>query len=151
MPNLDIRELILTRIQAVVAREPISAVTVVRNRGLLGQEARPAVAIMDGDETANRQSVSAREGTSRMRPAIVTMQPEIYILPKTKLPQNESIGNDVNSMRIAIVEALASDDELQVLCTSITYLGMTTDFKSGMSMQGQARLNIAFVYALDPY
>lgn len=150
----DKRELILLRLLELMGSDylfPEEFETVVRNRGLLQQDARPASAILDGDESA--RLTGDRRGTPNMRPQLMLMKPQIYILPKTDKPANTAIGSTVNKFRFAIVQAIARDPILLDLVGAngnISYLGMETDLKSGALLDGQARLDFSFVYVLDP-
>lgn len=84
---------------------------------------------------------------------LMTMQPQIFVIPKSAKPNNEDIGEVVNDLRQTIVRVIAQDQILIDLVTangSIAYLGMETDLKSGLNLDGQARLDFAFTYVLDP-
>lgn len=155
--GIDKREAILTRLEELMAEGYIAAATVVRNRGLLQNDARPAVAILDGDEHARLTGDDlgrGNRGRVRMTPQLMIMQPEIYVVPKTKKPGNEGIGPEVNDFRMTIVRVVAQDPELIALVGSngsIAYMGMVTDLKSGSNLDGQSRFDFRFTYVLDPY
>lgn len=151
------REAILARIEEIMGEEYVTAATIVRNRGLNKQDARPAIAIMDGDERARLTGDGLGRGNTgrqQMTPQLMTMTPQIFILPDEKLPLNEGVGSLVNTMRDILIRVLANDTQLLDLVGSngsIAYMGMETDLKSGGTLEGQCRLDFAFTYVLDPY
>jgi hypothetical protein len=151
------REAILVRMFEIFGEEYITAQTVVRNRALLKTDDRPAIALMDGDERARLTGDGRGQGNTgrqQMTPQLMTMTPQVFVLPDEKLPANEGIGELVNMMRDIIVRTLANDPTLLALLGSngsIAYLGMETDLKSGGALQGQCRLDFALTYVLDPY
>lgn len=149
---LDKREQILQRLVEIMAEEYIQAKTIVRNRALIKQDDRPAIAIMDADETA--RLTGDKRGRVEMSPTLVTMRPEIYVIPKSQLPGNAGMGTTVNEFRFTMIRVIAQDPVLKDLVGSngnIAYQGMVTDLKSGAFLDGQARLDFAFTYVLDPY
>lgn len=155
MSGYDRREQILVRLVELMAENYVQAATVVRNRGLLAADVRPAVAIMDGDEISRvtgdqlGRGIGGRPG---IVPHIVTMSPEIFVVPKPVKPSNEGVGTLVNDFRMAIGNAIANDPVLISIVGpngSIAYLGMVTDLKSGSACDGQSKLNFSFTYPLD--
>lgn len=147
----DKRELILARIMEVVAG--ITGMkTTARNRGLLSNEARPAVVLMDGDESA-KTSAAKRGRGSAMAPAIMNMRPEIYVVLDEQRPKNETVGTRINDFRLEVAKRIAEDATLVTLTGSnggIDYRGMITDLKSGSAASGQCRLDFVFTYVFDP-
>lgn len=95
-----------------------------------------------------------------MGPQLMTMTPQLFVLPKDALPLNETYdvakvnqGTIVNGFRDTVIRVIAQDPVLLDLVTSngsIAYMGMETDFKSGSALQGQCRLDFAFTYPYDP-
>lgn len=152
MALVDKRELIILRLMAILAPSNTGAETVVRNRALLSQDARPAIALLDGSEV--QKLTGARRGRVSMSPQLMIMTPQIFYLPTSKLPLNTGIGEDVNAFRIKIIEAVAGDAELIEILEAegdIALVSVDTDLKSGGLLLGQARLDFAITYVLDPY
>lgn len=128
-------------------------VTVVRNRGKLEQDKRPAAYLLDGDETGAPPEPSVR-GRVRMSPRLVTMNPQVFVVLKTKGPQNELVGQTLNIHRGRIINLFASDAQLQALIGTngeLTYDGMLTDLKTGNAMEGEMQLNFSIRYFVNPY
>lgn len=152
----DKRELILVRLVELMSEEYIAAQTVVRNRGLLQQDDRPAVAILDGDERARLTGDGQGRGNGGrvgMGPQLMTMTPQLFIVPKSVKPANVGIGTTVNEFRDTIVRVVAQDPQLLSILGgngSVAYMGMETDLKSGANLDGQARLDFSFTYFFDP-
>lgn len=157
------REQILERLTDLMSEEYISAQTVVRNRALIKEDDRPAIAILDGDERARLTGDGQGRG-NRGRVAmgfqLMTMNPQVYFIPKELLPKNVTqatppvnIGTIVNEFADLIIRVVARDASLQALVGangSIAYLAMETDLKSGSALQGQCRLDFALTYMIDP-
>jgi hypothetical protein len=147
----DRREQILARLLAIL--ESVGGVRVaVRNRGELPPAKRPAVILLDADEIA-RTAPPQQRGRLTMMPNLVDMSPEIYVVMDQREPQNESIGEDMNALRIAIMKAIMSDDPLAAILGSngdIQYNGCETDMASGRSLEGQMHIRMTFTYALRP-
>jgi len=145
------REDILVRLMEILeAVQGYSAVA--RNRGDMDQNRRPALVLLDGDETSNLNG--SGRGRVKMSPAIVTMRPQVFILLKTTRPQNEDVGTDLNTRRGVIISAIADDAALITLLGpngGIAYEGCETDLKSGGSLEGQMRLDFALTTTLNPY
>lgn len=160
MASGDMREDILARLLAIGAG--VSGIEqVARNRGLLTNEKRPAIVVLDGDETPRVSIDTSRiKGNFMlMAPQIVQLRPEIYILPKEKRPVNvdpassKNIGTEANELRIAYLTALWEDETLAMLLGSngsIVYNGCETDLKSGSAMSGEIRLDLLINYLLMP-
>lgn len=152
----DKREEILVRLFELMGESYIDAKTVVRNRGLLKEDDRPAVAILDGDERARLTGDGQGRGTRGrvgMGPQLMTMTPQIFFVPKLRRPQNEGIGTEVNQYRDVIIRVIAQDPQLLAILGgngSVAYMGCETDLKSGASLDGQCRLDFWFTYVMDP-
>lgn len=126
--------------------------TVARNRGVLDQDMRPAGVMLDGDE----RIISSYENRGRraMSPAVFEMTPQFFIALKTKTPQNEGQGTLLNFYRAELITRLRGDAGLLTLLGSnggIAYNGMTTDFKTGMAMEGVAQFDFAVRCTVNPY
>jgi len=163
MSMVDKREDILERLRAILEEQAaaLSFKSVVRNRGLMSNEQRPALALLDGDELPRGIVPSTRNGDrySGLRPRLMGMQPEVYILRDELRPQNEkpdgseNIGAIVNANRIAIVDAICTDAALKALLGTnggIVYNGCVTDLKSGLALSGQMRIDFELRYFFDP-
>jgi hypothetical protein len=147
---MDIREMILSQLKVILGTLPMIT-TVVRNRGLLDQEQRPAAVLMDGDETA--RLTGDKRGRIRMSPELITMKPQLFIILKSHKPTNEYVGEDLNQYRADLITAVDLDATLRTLVGSngnIAYTGCTTDLKSGQQAEGQMRLDFDITYVLDP-
>lgn len=150
------RERILVRLVEIMEEEYIAAATVVRNRGLLSQDVRPAIAILDGDERARLTGDGqgrGRGGRVSMGAQIMTMTPQVFFIPDSRKPHNEQIGTTVNAYRDMIVRTVARDPVLIELVGAnggIAFMGMETDLKSGAQLDGQCRLDFSFTYMFDP-
>ena len=152
----DTREDILLRYLAIaqaVKLADTSIKTVIRNRGWRSNEDRPAIVLLDGDESNNGTAVTLGRGGLLMRPSIVTMRPELYVLLDERRLENETVGEDLNAYRIALTRALATDQQMVTLLGSngkVVYNGCVTDLKSGSALTGQMRLDFAFTYLFVP-
>lgn len=147
----DRRELILVRLAAILETVP-TIVVVVRNRGELPADQRPAIALLDADETA-RPGVPQSRGRLTAVPCLVDMVPEIYVVMDPREPPNEAIGKDMNTLRVAIVKAIMFDAELAAILGGngdIRFIGCQTDMASGRTMEGQMHIRMAFTYVLKP-
>lgn len=153
----DTRELILERI-ATLATEQAGFKSAVRNRGLRQTEERPAIILLDGDETpvlthGGRQNRARSGRMMPLTPSIMQMKPELYILLPEARPTNEEIGPALNAFRVQMCKAIAEDMQLLQLLGSngtILYNGCTTDLKSGSAVTGQMRLDFAYNYTFFP-
>lgn len=154
---MDTREQILDRL-LVIATEQAGFTSAVRNRGLRTNELRPAIVVLDGDEapvlTHGSRSNTAKAGRSMpMTPEIMLMKPEIYLMLQEDRPTNETLGTELNTKRVALIKAIAEDEELRLLLGSngnMIYNGCTTDLKSGMALSGQMRIDLNLVYTFFP-
>lgn len=157
------REAILQRLKELFGEDYLAAATIVRNRGLLEQDERPAIAILDGDQQqrlTGDDGGRGNRGRVGMSFQLMTMRPQVFFLPKELLPQNvtdatppENIGTIVNHYADMIVRSVAQDPVLLALVGnngSIAWTGMETDLKSGGTLQGQCRLDFALTYMFDP-
>lgn len=160
----DPREQILARLLELMTEQYIAARTAVRNRALTKNDERPAIAILDGDETPRLtgdqlgRGLHGRPGMPFQR---MTMSPQVFIIPQNanllavdeEAASSPTVGTLVNELRLTIVRVIAQDPVLQDILGgdgTIAYMGMTTDLKSGMRLDGQAQLDFAFTYLLDP-
>lgn len=146
---MDRREAILTQLATTLSAVD-GVKSVWRNRGELPEDKRPAVLILDADEVAGTQVSNGRgQPGLAQQPVMVIMRPEIYILLEQREPKNENAGQDLNGLRITILNAINSDTQLASLVTAngqIIYEGTLTDFATGRGMTGQMQLQFAFSY-----
>lgn len=148
---IDRRELVLVRLMAILAAVP-TIQHVVRNRGELPADKRPAIVLLDADEVARLQ-VSQSRGRLIAAPCLVDMTPEIYVVMDAREPPNDLIGTDMDKLRVAIVYAIYNDANLKSILSAngdIRYVGTTTDMASGRSMEGQMHIRMSFTYPLLP-
>ena len=157
---MDTREDILARIFQILTdlaatirlNDATTVPTVARNRGLMQQDVRPVFILLDGDERTRLDG--DRRGRVRMSPSLVTMNPQVFVVMKSRLPQNENLGQEMNELRLQMIHALVTDETLIGLLSAngdMNYLGNETDLKSGSNLEGQMRLDFAMTYVLDPY
>lgn len=154
--TVDPRENILNRL-LVIAEAVTGITTTARNRGLLSNDKRPAIVLLDGDESP-RLSMDTRRlrgRTGQMGPQIVQMKPELYIIPKEPRPTGEeggeNIGTTINDIRVRYLKEIWADATLTALLGangSMVYNGMSTDLKSGSALSGQMRLDFIINYVL---
>ncbi len=147
----DRRELILTRLIGILTAIPTVQV-VVRNRGELPADKRPAIALLDADESA-RANVAQQRGRIAAAPCLVDMTPEIYVVMDLREQPNEGIGEDMNAMRVAIIKSIMADAQLADILGGngdIKFIGCQTDMASGRTMEGQMHIRITFTYVLKP-
>lgn len=153
---MDRREEILSRLFEIIEsrKEPPFSeyVTVERNAGQRRNDQRPACVLLDGSE---RAEVTARS-SGRMgmfRTQLMRMDPRIYILVKEDRPMNENVGQALNSLRLSLLRAIASDALLKNLITANGRLvldAVDTDLNTGMSMSGEMELALSIIYPFNP-
>ena len=143
----DKRELILLRLIEVAEAVP-GVATVVRNRDEISERSRPAIAVFDGDETADERA--DQQGHGGRAPNIIEMTPELMILlgatPAT-------VGSMLNGLRAQLVKAVLIDAQLNSLVGTngrVRYAGCSTQLGHGRSMEGFMAVNFAFSYVLRP-
>ena len=152
------REQILTQIEAVLATVP-GIVTCARNRGLLPEDAKPAIIMLDGREDI--VSTVVPQKSVRMPPAIFRLQPQIFVILQQRDDATNStvmgvakpIGPEISYWRDTILSLLINDPTLLSMVTTtgqIVFRGMETDMQTGNTMLGQLRLFIDFHYVWFP-
>ena len=156
------RESILVQLRTILEAQmtPLGFKSVARNRGLMANEKRPALALLDGDEVPRMIVPQARvDNYGGLRPKLLGMTPEIYILMDEQRPTNakpdgtDNIGTLLNIKRDALVKAICNDEPLKALLGTnggIVYNGCVTDLKSGLALSGQMRLDFELRYFFDP-
>lgn len=152
------REEILSRILEIAVAVKTDDTTIksaVRNRGPRQTDERPAIVLLDGDETNSLPARRPGRGGLPPPPAIVTMTPEIFLLLEEARPKQEEkqVGARINAYRDALSSALAGDPTLRTLLGGngrMEYRGCATDLKSGSALSGEMRLDFAFTYVFNP-
>lgn len=152
--SLDRREQVLARLEELLIQLKTEGevTTVVRNRAFLDQDARPAVALLDGSETS--KTIGSGRGRVKMSTAVVTMKPQIFGILKSKKPQNEGIGTELNLLRAKVLHKLAHDDVLLAILGpngDFNYDGMETDLTTERLMNGEFQLDLTLVTIMNPY
>lgn len=150
---MDRRERILTRLWELLQTIP-GMKSYVRNRGLLPDDLRPALVLLDAGETVSLSHTSSR-GQLSTPPLITVMRPQIFIVLKDRGPKNEGVGEELNRLRRLVlplvVPGIQGDETLRQLVGSngsIQYEGADTDMATGNMMQGQLQFMFAFAYPL---
>jgi hypothetical protein len=154
MPFRDRREEILVRLETVVLPSVVmspSIAHVARNAVGIPDEKRPAIILLDADETGilQHKHPDPRVG---MAPQLVTMAPEIFYLAGD-LPENQVPGTHLNLAKCRIMDAIVSDVGLREICGRNGYIGfggMETDMKTGSTVAGEALLHPVFTYPFIP-
>lgn len=148
---VDKREQVLTRIFAVLETIP-GVVSHVRNRVELSDDKRPALYLLDGDETADETAFG--KGRLNASPNIITLKPEVWVSLENRQPKNENLGQDLNAYRVLLIKAMLNDSQLIALTGgdfgNIRYMGAVTDLARGRDTAGVMGLMFAFVYMLKP-
>lgn len=153
--SIDNRELILARLQVILASVPgLSTAQVYRDRGEFDEEKTtlPIMILLDGSE---RKISEARNGRGvQFLPAIMELVPEIFLIIKPKVLNKASeYGPEISGWRMKVLKAIVLDAALLALLGangSIDYRGTDTDMQTGRSMEGQMQFNFAFRYVLNP-
>jgi len=152
----DKREELLVRLAAIAATVT-GVVTVKRNKGGVPDSERPAIVILDGDETVALMT-PPRSNQPGMSKTINTAKPEIYLLLKEYRPKNQNdsavnVGTLLSAFRMEIVKKIATDTALLSILGpngKMQYTGCVTDLKSGSALAGEMRLDFSFSYVFDP-
>lgn len=145
---MDKREMILARLFAILQSVP-NVEHCFRNRAELPDEKRPAIILLDGDETATKQRND--QPSVNAAPNLINVAPEIYVSLKGQKPDNKTVGQDVNTWRRKIIKLILTDAMLVDLVGpngTITYNGCVTDLRKGHAMNGELGLDFTFAYVL---
>ena len=127
--------------------------SVVRNRNDLQADKVPGIILLDADEVKDPRALRPPPGVqqTRMPAQIMRMTPEIYVVLDVRGVKNENVGKDLNTARLAILNAIMTDDQLQSIVGSngdITYDGCVTDLARNRTMKGQLGISVTFTYPL---
>lgn len=153
---MDKREAILERLLTILQGIPntvgASEHTVCRNRGLLQDEALPALVLLDGNEV--EAVTSERRGRTAMSAQVMQMLPQIFVVLKPRdLPSNEGVGEELNQFRAALIQAFNTDAQLLQLLGSngqIVLRRVDTDLNTGNQLRGEAQFHFAINYVMNP-
>jgi hypothetical protein len=153
---MDRRERILNRVWELLQTMP-GVESCVRNRGLLADEQRPALVLLDGDEGVDPRFVPrSGRGSLTVPPSVMLLRPEVFYLLKNREPQNVDVGQDLSAARRTLlpllIPAVTQDSILASLVGSngsIQYEGCLTDMATGRSMEGQLQFQFVFAYVLN--
>ena len=143
----DKREAILARL-LVIAEGMSEFKTRTRNTMAPSDTQRPAIQILDADETAD-DGIDGR-GRPSNTPNLVGMNPEIYILDGSK---PETVGPEINAIRAAFIKAVFADTILADLLGTnggIRYEGCATGLARGRTMEGEMGVSLTFTYVFNP-
>lgn len=147
----DRRERVLQQLLTIMTGAP-NVVTVVRNRGGLKEEKRPAISVLDGNE-ATTLGAKEHRGVLVEPLYLVDMTPHIWVVMDAREPPNYQIGEDMSALRMWIVKAVFYSAELAAIIGAhgkIRYTGCDTDMTFGQPMEGQMNLRMTFTYPLLP-
>jgi hypothetical protein len=150
MAEADNRENILERIKTLA--EGLQGVKkAVRNTLDIPESQRPAIVILDADEAPDDADADSRpQGRPGVpAPVIMSMTPEIYLLAGGG---GDAVGTSLNSLRIQLIKALYFDQTLLSFCKDgdIRYMGFSTGFAAGRSIEGEAGISFRFRYVIHP-
>lgn len=148
---IDRRAQILERLSIIVS--DIAAVNhagFYRNRGDLSNSLRPFLSLHDGSEEL---SLSILPGSRSGLPLGTTLLPEISYAPRLQLPLNETIADDLHTIRMQIIPAVLMDNALfNIVGTNgkVTLNAIETDLALGKRMTGETIFRFLFVFPLFP-
>jgi hypothetical protein len=165
MTAVDRRELVLARLVALLGNltipllgGPNGAVSIVpgnivHNRNELPADKVPGIIILDADEVKNPRQTPPTRGLQEghVGPHVINMTPEIYVVLDVRGIQNQNVGEDLNTARLAILRAVLPDRTLQQIVGAngnISYDGSVTDLARNRQMKGQLGISITFTYPL---
>lgn len=150
----DRRELILLRLFAILQTIPSirpDVKTVARNRGELPDNLRPGLVLLDADETVRVAAPQQHRGNVQAASSTVDMTPEVWIALEQREAQNAKVGEDLDALRMIILQNVFSDPQLPGILGSngdMRYAGATTDLAQGRSMSGEMHVRMTFTYPL---
>jgi hypothetical protein len=150
---MDRRERILNQVWTLLQTiEGMAAC--VRNRGELPEGMRPALVMLDGDESVDLQPPGGRSQLATP-PLLVTLRPQIFITLLDQEPKNAGVGEELNRIRRLvlpiILPTLTGDATIKGLVGAngyVRYEGLLTDMASGRAMRGELQFQFAFGYVL---
>lgn len=144
---VDNRERILLRLKELLVALAGDDIFVWRNRSEFDEKELPAYVLLDANEGQGVRS------TDRRGPQIMSLEPEIYYLPKpTENQLNVGVGEDLSAKRMAIIKAIMQDGQLKDILGDngyAEYRGMETDMQAAGDVKGMFRMNFAFAYVFN--
>lgn len=142
----DPREAILARLFEV-AKTVVGNDNTFRNTSDIPDKIRPAICILDGDETTDESNFGRKRPANA--PLIMGLEPEIWLVTSNG---SDDIGADLHRLKKRVLHAVLSDAPLLALCHDgeVRYEGMTTALANGRGMVGQAQLFVRFMYVMRP-
>jgi hypothetical protein len=148
MADTDKREIILARLKDIVGGLP-GMKKGFRNEVDIPESDRPCGLVLDGDETVEDEAPDGRGHPRVKLPIIVTMTPELFILTGGT---GEAVGTNLNALRIQLIKAVLTDETLLSASKDgdITYLGFSTGFAAGRSIEGEAGQSFRIRYVIQP-
>ena len=158
--KVDQRQLILDRLVTLLSGLTIQLSTgtipagnIVHNRDELPKELVPGIILLDADEVRDFNFPSMQGRSERPGPGILKMTPEIYVVLDVRKPKNVLVGQDLGLARVAIINLILHDRDLQAITGSsgsILYDGCVTDLARNRQMKGQMGLSFTFSYPFIP-
>ena len=158
--KVDRRQLILDRLVTLLSGLTIQLSTgtipagnIVHNRDELPKELVPGIILLDADEVRDFNFPSMQGRSERPGPGILKMTPEIYVVLDVRKPKNVLVGQDLGLARVAIINLILHDRDLQAITRSsgsILYDGCVTDLARNRQMKGQMGLSFTFSYPFIP-
>ena len=144
---MDKREMILSRLIEIYTTVP-GVKRVYRNRDEISDHDRPAIVMLDSDETADERN----QGLNRPGRAsnLMVMTPETYIL-LSGLP--EDVGERLNTLRAAVIKAVITDGPLAALVGTngqVRYEGCASTLTRGNATRGEMGVAFSITYVLTP-
>src|SRR5882724_4894146 len=143
----DRREEILARLVDLLKLLP-GPQKVYRNRSQLSASQRPAIVVLDGDESGTVRDFAL--GRPLSSPNIMRMSPQICLMAAGG---PDVVGTVLNTLRLIVIPAVLSDGPLSDFVGTtggIQYQGCTTDLARGRTIEGEMILNFEIHYALKP-
>lgn len=133
--------------------QKIKAGNIVRDRNDLQADKMPGMIILAADEVKDPTKLMRERGNTeeRMPAQVMKMTPEIYVVLDGRGVTNENVGKDLNTARLAILNVIFSDKQLQEIVGSnggISYDGLVTDLARNRTMKGQLGMSVTFSYPL---
>jgi len=143
---VDRREDILARLLEI-AKGVRGIKNAYRNKDALSEDKRPAIVILDADETADEADPPGRPAHAPRR---VNMNPEVYI---SLAGTPDEVGTELNGFRAAFLKAVFADATLKALTLDregITYEASATGLARGRKMEGELGISLTFTYLFVP-
>lgn len=150
MSGVDKREQILSRIHELLdsLQEDGVVNTVVRNRGELTAEDRPAIELWDADEEFDPDYTNKGRHRPAFAPTYMLMTPKIYLFESTL--DYTVVGPKLNALRAQVLKAILTDTDLKQQCEDIFLARSFPDLDRGLTQKGEMLVSIVFQYVLRP-